>query len=111
MVAGCNGGLKHGKARFGGVLSIGEQTMIKYCSTIPAIYGEMTSYRSELYGILSTLLVYQKIRDYVIAYKGGMVTSQLKIICDNKAAVDVINKIKMTSNLSYNIITVLMRTY
>jgi hypothetical protein len=92
IVAACDGGLKDGKGSFGGVRSINSRTIIQYGNSIPETYNELTSYRCELVGILSIMMMYKKVREFVHCHIGRTISKKIKFLCDNKAAVETVNR-------------------
>jgi hypothetical protein len=105
IVIACDGGSKDDKiGTIGIVMSADETIVLKLKAKIPDIFGKMTSYRSECYGIMGSLHLLSILQDYKLM-RNMDTRYNIKIHCDNKAAVDNINylsKQKITLKQHYS---------
>jgi hypothetical protein len=87
----CDGGLRNNIAGYGVIFSINNVMISKTLMRIHEEYGEFTSYRSEAFGLLGALTLYNKIQDYNMKITGSRQPIIVTIYCDNESLVDIVN--------------------
>jgi hypothetical protein len=86
-----DGGLRNEVGSFGVILSINNIQMSKTIMRIHEEYGDLTSYRSEAFGLLGALSLYNKLQDFTMKIQGNRQPTTVTIYCDNEALVDIVN--------------------
>jgi hypothetical protein len=88
-----DGGVRNGKGGNGIVMSANDKIIMRNQSRIPNVYGELTSYQSEGYGILNAITSVNLMSEYLMT-KGKQIPEEIRVYCDNKSMIDTINKLK-----------------
>jgi hypothetical protein len=91
---GCDGSVRDGKAGYGILYSIDNETVLQNSDRLPETYNQFTSYRSEGYGMMSAIHIYIKIQQYAEKIKCTTLPKRMLIICDNQSIVNEINKLR-----------------
>jgi ribonuclease HI len=89
-----DGGGKDGKGSIGIVMSIKDRIVIQLANRVPVGYDEISSYRSESYGILLSIKIIQLSLLYMTQHNIQLKQQQIKLICDNEAIVNTVNKFR-----------------
>jgi ribonuclease HI len=86
-----DGGVRNGTAGFGIILSINNSTIVSTMMQLKEEYGEYTSYRSEAYGLLGALILYNKMQEYTVTKIGHRQPITVTLYSDSESLVDVVN--------------------
>jgi ribonuclease HI len=89
-----DGGAKDGRGSFGVVMSIDKDIMARNYSRTPPIHNDIHSYRTEGYGILCGLSLFQEIHNYCKLQKDIQISNNLQVHSDNQSMIKKINKIR-----------------
>jgi hypothetical protein len=92
-----DGGVRHNTASYGMVLSINGNIISNTAIKLTQEYGSPTSYRSEAFGLLSAVILYNKLQEFSVITTGARKQINPTIYCDNEALVNTINKIKYST--------------
>jgi ribonuclease HI len=87
-----DGGRRNGIAGFGIVLSINQNTIITTRMRLKEEFGEYTPYRSEGFGLLGALILYNKLQEYTAMVIGSRQPTTVTLYCDSESLVDVVHK-------------------
>jgi hypothetical protein len=88
-----DGGAKEKNGSFGSVLQCQNTTVLQISSQIPNIYDIIHSHRSECFGLLISMNVILTLQQYMILHNIPIIPHKIELFCNNKSAVDTINKI------------------
>jgi hypothetical protein len=105
LIIVCDGGMKNNIAGYGVVCIINDQIMITTKNRVPDTHNDHTSYRSEAFGVLSSILMYKTIREFAEQHDTDMLVNKVKILCDNQSVIENIKKLlrfKATLKQYYN---------
>jgi hypothetical protein len=92
LLIATDGGANHGKGSYGVVISINEEVILTNKGRVPTTYTEPKSHSSEGFGILSGCIMYKYIADFKHEKLKYRMTNRVKIICDNEALVNTLNR-------------------
>jgi ribonuclease HI len=89
-----DGGSKDNKGSFGVIFACNKNICMTLSSRVPEIYDTSNSHRSECYGLLASLQMIILIQQYLADNNIPLEPKEIQLYCDNKSAVDTINKTK-----------------
>jgi hypothetical protein len=87
----CDGGLRNDIAGYGVILSINNEIISKTIMRMHEEYSSFSSYRSEAFGLLGALTLYNKLQEYNMKINGNRQPTTITIYCDNESLVDIVN--------------------
>jgi RNase H len=93
MIICSDGGADNGKGSFGIVMHTNNQTVLKTYSRIPEVYSDISSHRSESFGIMIAIRLLQLILQYQRIDNSKQKPS-INLLCDNKTVVNTINTLR-----------------
>jgi hypothetical protein len=90
-----DGGLQGNSASCGVALSINDKIIANTTVNLPLPfeYSTFSSYRSEAYGLLSALVMYEQLQEYTTKKFGILTQTTIIIYCDNKSLINKVNSV------------------
>jgi hypothetical protein len=96
-----DGGVRGNNAAYGMVLSINNTIISNTTIRLQQEYDKHTLYRCEAFGLLSALIIYNKLQKYCIETTGNRLNSRTKIFCDNEALIKMM-RIDLPTKFHYS---------
>jgi hypothetical protein len=94
ILMGSDGGCKNNKGSIGVVIQTGNKISMQLSSRVPDVYEEMNSHRSECNGLLISVQIIHMLQQYLKYIKSIVPPHTIVLCCDNKSAVETINKLR-----------------